>query len=412
MSRISVPVLVALGAAAVAITAPDRVRAAEAPPPPASVVEAIRQGAPIVSFNYRFESVDDDAFDKDAQASTLRTAIGWKTASYRGVAAHVEFANVTDLGFGRDHNDGGYASSGNGVTDRPAIVDPELTEVQQAFVAWSPRNGVRVALGRQELVLQNQRFLGPVGWRQNHQAFDGIEIGAPIGKRIAWRYAYFGKVNQISGRNLALDAHVAEAIGSITKDIKLAGYALFLDFEDLPAVSTRTIGARLDGVLSLGARSKLAFDLEAAQQDDFGDNPDAVDALYTRAKAGLVFSRFEVSGMWEVLGASAEEGRITTPLATLHAWNGWADKFLVTPSEGIVDLALGASVKLGRFKAEAIYHDFSADEGGEEWGTELDLLATYDAPWKQSFSIKAARYEADAFARDTTKVWIYTAWKY
>ena len=41
---------------------------------------------------------------------------------------------------------------------------------------------------------------------------------------------------------------------------------------------------------------------------------------------------------WERLSGSEREGQFQTPLATLHAFNGWADKFLSTPVNGIEDL--------------------------------------------------------------------------
>ena len=97
-------------------------------------------------------------------------------------------------------------------------------------------------------------------------------------------------------------------------------------------------------------------------------------------------------------------------MATLHKFNGWADKFLNTPVFGLQDLFLSVAAKLGRFRLEAIYHDFSADTGGGEWGTELDAGVIYTAPWKQQFAIKYANYDAKDFATDTAKLWVWTSW--
>ena len=54
----------------------------------------------------------------------------------------------------------------------------------------------------------------------------------------------------------------------------------------------------------------------------------------------------------------------------------------------------------------------SADTGGADYGTELDLQLTYKAPWKQLFGLKAGRYDADAFSSDTDKVMLFTVYQF
>src|SRR3546814_3293516 len=61
-----------------------------------------------------------------------------------------------------------------------------------------------------------------------------------------------------------------------------------------------------------------------------------------------------------------------TPLATLHAFNGWADRFLSTPGNGLEDIYVGVGGKHGQWNWQALWHDFSADRGGADYGTELD----------------------------------------
>ena len=61
-------------------------------------------------------------------------------------------------------------------------------------------------------------------------------------------------------------------------------------------------------------------------------------------------------------------------------------------------------------KLQAVWHDFRADAGDARYGSEWDLLATYDLSWKQQLAAKAAFYSADSLAKDTTKVWLYTSW--
>ena len=57
----------------------------------------------------------------------------------------------------------------------------------------------------------------------------------------------------------------------------------------------------------------------------------------------------------------------------------------------------------------AVFHDFSAQTGGADYGEELDLQLLYTAPWKQGFGFKAALYDASGFAADTDKWMLWTS---
>jgi hypothetical protein len=47
--------------------------------------------------------------------------------------------------------------------------------------------------------------------------------------------------------------------------------------------------------------------------------------------------------------------------------------FLTTPTDGIEDIYLGTTMPLLDGKVEAVYHDFSAQQGGDNYGEEHDL---------------------------------------
>ena len=53
-------------------------------------VKAIRKGEVKFNFRYRFEHVDQDSLSRDANASTLRSRIGYGTAEFHGWTALVE----------------------------------------------------------------------------------------------------------------------------------------------------------------------------------------------------------------------------------------------------------------------------------------------------------------------------------
>jgi hypothetical protein len=143
---------------------------------------------------------------------------------------------------------------------------------------------------------------------------------------------------------------------------------------------------------------------------DTGNNPRSIDADYGRVDLGLKFGKMDFGAGYEVLGGAEGEGSFSTPLATLHKFNGWADKFLDTPANGLRDAFISAGATLERWKLNAVYHDFSADSGGASWGTELDGSVVYTAPRKQQFAFEFGLYDADDWSVDTDKLWLWTRW--
>ncbi len=381
-----------------------------------SFVDAFRKGDVSGSLRYRFEQVDDDARavrDNTGQASTLRTAIKFSTARWGAVKGIVEFEDVTDIGFELDHNNKGAGSLANGVGDHPVIADPDGTEINQALLHFQLSDKTALAVGRQEILLGNVRFVGNVGWRQNHQSYDAVRLTSELGRGVKLNYAYLGDVNRIFGDHKPMDSHLLNVAFGAGGGVKAELYAYVVDYERMAdsGLSTTTYGARVHGARGPKDGLQFRYDVELAQQSDGGDNPNEVDAGYWRVAVGLAKSHYSIQVGQETLEGSASDGRFTTPLATLHAWNGWADKFLGTPAGGLVDTFLGFTYKRGPWTLKAVYHDFEADTvlSADSYGSETDLLLSYKAPWKQTFGLKAALYSADDHAADTTKIWAFTA---
>ncbi len=383
--------------------------AAEGPP---SLGEAVTKGKLSLNLRYRYEVVEQDSFAETGRASTLRSTLSYRTLAWRGLAAFAEFEDVRDVGFGGDHNNGGAGSLGNGVADRPLIADPELTELNQAYLDWQPAAGLLLRGGRQEIVVDNARFIGNVAWRQNHQSLDGAVLRWSGIEDLALSAVWIARQRTVTGASRPMASGHLDATYSFSPAAVLRGYLLELDFDDEPqwGLSTRTLGAALAGTWKLGEGRGLRYRLEAAEQGDTGDNPTAVDASYRRAELGLTVAAFAVEAGYELLGDSAVGGAFQTPLATLHAFNGWADIFTTTPADGLRDLWLGASAEHGAWKLLAAYHDFAADYGGTDYGSELDASAVFTTPWKQKLALEVALYDAEGFATDTDKIFIWTQW--
>ena len=116
---------------------------------------------------------------------------------------------------------------------------------------------------------------------------------------------------------------------------------------------------------------------------------------------------------YEVLGAG-ESGpgnrAFQTPLATKHAFQGWADQFLTTPADGLRDAYAGVVVPLAGGKAQAWYHDFRSDRGSYRYGREFNLSWERAVPQLKGLSVllKAARYRSsdELRTRDADKLWV------
>lgn len=109
----------------------------------------------------------------------------------------------------------------------------------------------------------------------------------------------------------------------------------------------------------------------------------------------------------------------STLLATGHKFNGWADKFLSTPVNGLEDLYFGIMADLSgvhkhleNTKAKVIYHDYSAENGGADYGTEWNAVITKKFAKKYAASLKYASYDADSFSNDTSKLWLTLGYKF
>jgi len=182
--------------AAAALALASTAAAAE---PPTTFVDAVSKGKFSLDLRYRYEDVDQDGVAKRGRASTLRTALAYRTLPWRGLVAQVEVEDVRDLGLGNQHANGGAGSLGNGVTDRPVVPDPTLTEVNQAYLEWRPAESLSLRAGRQEIVADNARFVGNVGWRQNHQSYDALRLQLQASEKLTLAATYIDRQRTVTG---------------------------------------------------------------------------------------------------------------------------------------------------------------------------------------------------------------------
>ena len=357
----------------------------------------------------RHEQVDDDAFARDAEAMTLRLRAGLRWRIGNGFSALVEGEGIAALD---DH----YNSGANGRVDRPAVTDPVGVELNQAWLGWkADRFGV--AAGRQRLTFDNQRWIGNSGWRQNEQTFDALALDWTIRADWSARYAWLDRVHRVAGDEardpLARERNLDTHLGELTwhQGIQQVGaYAWLLDDQDVATASTATFGLRaVTDAVKDGSGWGLA--LELARQRDHARNPIAFSHRYWRIEPSGTWHGTTLRAGWEHLGGNGAHA-LQTPLATLHAFNGWADKFLVTPPAGLDDRYLGAGGAFhgGRLDWQVAWHDFEAATGGAHYGREWDAAFGFPVMAHVRGLAKLAAYDADAFAAGTTKAWLQFEW--
>lgn len=368
-----------------------------------NLFDAFANGEGGLSFRYRLELVDQDGFSKDATASTVRTRVDYTTREYKGWTFYIESETVTEV-LADNYNAGAGNSPGN--TQYPVVADPQGSEINQAWVRYTFAGDNSLKLGRQRISLDNERFVGGVIWRQNEQTYDAVSGSFKLGGSDLF-VAWVENVNRIFGDDVPAGDNDSETLlvnwsNDFVKGGKLVAYYYGIDNQDVPSFSTNTYGVKF-----AGKQNAFGYGLEYANQSDAANNPVDYSADYYRLDVSYAFDPATLFAGYEVLTGDANKpgAAFRTPLATLHAFNGWADKFLTTPDAGLVDTFAGFKGQTRGFKWQALYHDFQAEDGGVDYGTEFDAIISKKVNKYLTASVKAALYSADQYATDTTKFW-------
>ncbi|HEY7885757.1 MAG TPA: alginate export family protein [Cellvibrionaceae bacterium] len=362
--------------------------------------EALTDSDVKLNFRLRYEDVSWDGLE-DADALTLRTRLSYQSGSFHGFGLTLEFDDVHAL------TDVNYRTAGNDPTNPGTVIipDPEGTEINQSYISYTGL-GITARYGRQRIILDNQRFVGGVGWRQNEQTYDAFSVKNTSVNDLSLFYAYVFNVNRIFGEDNPIGDHKHESHllnvnyagwGAGT----LVGYAYLLDNQNAPGLSSDTLGVRWSGK----AGKAFSYNLEYATQSEAGDHPVSYSADYLLAKADYKIGPVSLGAGYELLGSDDGAAAFSTPLATLHAFQGWADRFLDTPVNGVEDIFVSVGGSAGPVKLSATYHQLSSDVGGMDYGDEINVsAATKIGP--VTVVLKVADYQADGFGSDTQKIWL------
>lgn len=390
----------------------------------AGLPEALGGGRTQADLRLRYENVDQTGFDRDAEALTERLRLGYTTADWQGLDAGVAFEQLASLDGDR------YNTGTNGHTAYPVIADPEGSEVDQAWLRYSGPAATQLQVGRQRLSYDNARFIGDAGWRQREQTFDALSLRSRPLPGLTLQYAYLDRVHgvcplRIGDRvrdSLAIDGHALNLAWQPGPALQVVGYGYWLDFAAVPAPAVARTDSRTLGLRTTGSLSRAAYDyrytLEYAHQSDFADAAPAASD-YWLAEGEVARAGYRLRLAQERLGAGRTG--FQTPLATLHAFQGWSDQFLVTPADGVRDtsLAIGGRYAPARLDALLRVHDYRADRGGTDYGRELEAQLTHALGAGLTLGLKAADYRADRYPltaagdpKDTRKLWAWIEYRF
>jgi len=382
---------------------------------------------PLIDLRLRYEHVDQENRPRNATATTVRARVGYQSGQYYGFSALAEFDFLQHLGPEHFFN----SFEGGSPALYPTVADPDMVALNRLQLSY----GLRITdtpgdapdlgfnLGRQRIIFGDHRFVGNVGWRQHEQTFDGISVVSTSLPAITLSYAYITRVNRVFGpeaSNGRFDSHshlINLVYGGLMPHFRLEGYTYLLDLRQAPTLSTASYGLRADGTIGLGSGFSATYIAAFARQHDYAKNPLPISLNYYLGEAVLGFRGLTGGIGYEVLEGNGTIG-FSTPLATLHIFQGWADVFLATPVEGIRDLYVKAGYGFAagpvftRVMATVVYHDFSAERISGNYGHEWDAQLEGTVNANLMVGVKyAAFHGAQGFPHKNIG-WVYIGFQY
>ena len=306
------------------------------------------------------------------------------------------------------------------------MADPENYVLNRLQLENTSLPGTTVTIGRQRIVLDDQRFVGNSGWRQNEVTYDAVRLVNTSIRDLTIDLTHLDKVHRVygvdspqgtyTGGSTLVNLRYASPLGRLT------GFAYLIGFDPIAGLtggldprrgSTSTYGARLAGEWPVGA-ARWGYVASYATQEARGDNPLDLTNAYALAELHASAAGFTLTGGDENMHGNGVAG-FATPLATAHLFDGWVDKFLTTPADGLDDrygsLAWNRRTTLGlaSLTATLVYRGFRDERLGTSFGREWD--GALAGRWRrytallQYGSYRAAPDTPPAVARSAAKFW-------
>jgi hypothetical protein len=386
----------------------------------------VKQGNISFDARFRVEGFERDGapFTATAFAPTLRLALGYETHPIYGFSAFAQGEAVIVTG-PADYNDPTLPSQNR--PNLPTIADPKSLELSQGYVKWThgaEHKRASISAGRQELVLNDGRFLGYSSWRQVHGSFDAAKMDLDLPRNFSLTYAFINRFYRQVGYD-ATDGHppmhtdLINLVWTKQDRVRASLYGLLLDYRSPAqfALSTQTYGLRVNGPYRLSTDWRIIYTAEFAKQKNYGTNPNRVDENYYLGELGPGWRGLNIKAGYAFLGGRNATDLLTTPLAP--PFNGWTDLFFNNPS-GHSGNGLQASYinvngpirYLDGAVATVIYYDYHSDYPRVHYGSEFDSSLSYkmkrfDNRWEIGW--RFGRYWADRLFTNAVRTSVYTS---
>jgi hypothetical protein len=386
----------------------------------------LKEGKISFSTRWRFESFERDRapFTGTAEAPTWRIALGYETPAYRGFTVFAQGEAVIVTG---PANYSVPALPSQNHPNLPSILDPKSLELNQVYVKWSHEiftdKKMSLTVGRQELTLNDGRFLSYSFWRQVHGAFDAVKLETELPKNFSFTYAYINRFYREDGYNATdgeepMHTELVNLKWNKAEKMNASLYGLLLNFRGAAqsATSTQTYGVRVTGPYKFTPDWSLLYVAEYAKQKNYGTNPNKVDENYYLGEVGPGWRDYSVKASYAVLGGRSATDILTTPLAPPR--NGWTDLFFLNPStpaghglEAAYFTASGPIPFLDGTVATFIYYDYHSDYPHIHYGSELDSALAYKIKrisnrWEVGW--RFGRYWSDHLYSNALRTSVYT----
>lgn len=335
------------------------------------------------SINARLRYEESETSSVDSAGNSIRVRYGYTTPDFNGFTVMVEGESLSEVGNGDDDLPG-LDRKGDG------------NAVNQLWLQYADKDLGKAKLGRQIYTLDDHRFIGHVGWRQNIQTFDALTGSFTGVENLTVNAFYLDGVERVLGTSNELDAYGLNVSYKFAPTAVLTAFYYDIENEDAAAFDNKTVGLRYVGSTKLDEVA-LKYSFSYASQSDVKLGGPEGD--YYAADISAVVSGVTLGAGLEVL-----EPGFRTPLATVHKFNGFADKFAGNSidgglTDGLEDLYLYVGYKLpigNGLSTKVVYHDFSPESGSGAGGTEIDLVAAYKINKYITAVSKYGDYSADS----------------
>ncbi|RME68290.1 MAG: hypothetical protein D6782_01345, partial [Alphaproteobacteria bacterium] len=259
--------------------------------------QAFSQAKPVLAARLRYEGVDQDGIARNADALTLRVRAGLVTGAVADTQLGFDFEWIESI-------NGDFNSTTNGRTQFPVVADPQDVELNQLYLQNKSLPATTITLGRQRVTLDDHRFIGNVGWRQNEQTYDAVRLSNTALAGLTIDLLYLNQVNRVFGPDSpASPWHGDSFLANLSYAFafgKLTAFAYLIEVDQVAVNSSQTYGLRFAGARNVGA-AKVRYALSYASQSDDHDNPVDYRADYYYVDAGVDYAGASLGVAYEVL---------------------------------------------------------------------------------------------------------------